>query len=125
MASRIRSSLDPSANQFRQKPVQRAKRFRSQDHKRALNQKDSWKKKRPKQSIHVRQKSLKRTPLKRAGRKTKEWERIRRVLVRRFLKAGLWRCELGYAGCWQTNALGFAHAKKRRNCSEKDLWVVR
>lgn len=108
MASRLLSPLPDGVSQFRKKPKCRV----------------FGKKKRLKQSIHVRQNTFKRTPLKRAGRKTKEWESIRRVLVKRFLKAGLWRCELGYVGCWQINALGFAHAKKRRNCSEKDLWTA-
>lgn len=124
MASRIRSPLSPSSNQFRQKPVQRAKRNRSQDHKRTLNKKDSWKKKWPALSLLVRQNLLARTPLKRAGRKTKEWDRIRAVLKKRFKAAGIMSCEVGRPGCWRTESLGFAHMDKRRFLTEAELWIA-
>jgi hypothetical protein len=47
--------------------------------------------------------------------KTAVWHNIRRKIKPKFQKAGITRCELGYPGCWYDNALGFAHARKRRN----------
>ena len=58
---------------------------------------------------------MKRTPLKKRGKKVNEWEKVRRGLVKAFDRAGITRCELRYAGCWFNNALGFAHSLKRRN----------
>lgn len=62
-----------------------------------------------------------RTRLK-AGEKTKAWDRIRKKLIERFQDAGITTCELQYSGCWHDNALGFAHRKKRRFCTEEELW---
>lgn len=50
------------------------------------------------------------------GKKTKEWEdKVRPNLKVVFAAAGITTCELGIAGCWRDNALGFAHSLKRRN----------
>lgn len=122
MASRVASPLSPSSNQFRQKPVHRAKLRKAQGHNRALR--DSWKKRRTKQAIRVRQKSLKRTPLKRAGRKTKEWDHIRAVLKKRFRAAGITTCEIREPGCFGDNGLGFLHYDKRRFLTPAELWIV-
>lgn len=62
--------------------------------------------------------------MKRSGKKTKAWDAIRRVLKKRFAAAGVTTCEIGEDFCVRDNYLGFAHAKKRRNCSAKDLWTV-
>lgn len=75
-------------------------------------------------SAHVRQKSLNRTPLKRAGKKVKEWESIRRVLVKRFKAAGITECEVREPGCWSDNGLGFLHYDKRRFLTPAELWIV-
>ncbi len=58
--------------------------------------------------------AIKRSPIKRSGKKTKEWDRVRAKLKIRFERAGITTCELGYEGCWRDNGLGFAHAVKRR-----------
>lgn len=72
-----------------------------------------------------RRNGLKRGSLKRAGRKVKQWESIRAVLKKMFAAAGIASCELNLSpDCWRDNALGFLHTKKRRNCTEADLWVV-
>jgi len=61
---------------------------------------------------------------KRIG-KVEQWNQIRRVLKVRFQAVGIIRCELGYRPfCVRDNFLGFAHCKKRRNCSEADLWIA-
>lgn len=64
---------------------------------------------------------MKRSPLKRAGRKTKQWEKERAKLKVRFLVMGITRCELRLRGCWGDNSLGFAHARKRRNLKPHEL----
>ena len=56
--------------------------------------------------------------------KTAVWESHRRKLKPRFLAAGITCCELRYEGCWVDNALGFAHAKKRRNLRPEEQQVV-
>lgn len=67
---------------------------------------------------------MKRTPLKRLGKRGMEWERVRRELKARFLKAGITECEVRGHGCWHDNGLGFMHAKKRRNLGPGELSVV-
>lgn len=64
------------------------------------------------------------SPLKRLGKKGKQWEKVRRDLVPRFKRAGITTCELGYSCCWRDQALGFAHAKKRRNLGPGELSLV-
>jgi hypothetical protein len=59
-----------------------------------------------------------------AGKKTKRWAAERRTLVQKFAAMGITSCELRYEGCWNDNALGFAHAAKRRKLREQDLDVV-
>jgi len=56
--------------------------------------------------------------------KTAVWTAHRRKLKTRFLRVGITRCELRYPGCWHDNALGFAHAKKRRNLRPDEEEVV-
>jgi hypothetical protein len=52
--------------------------------------------------------------LKAVGDKTDAWTKTRAELVVRFQAAGVTTCELRYEGCWRSNALSFAHSKKRR-----------
>lgn len=65
-----------------------------------------------------------RAPLNRRGPKTREWDRVRAKLKPQFQRAGITRCELRYEGCSGDNFLGFAHTKKRRNCSLVELSIV-
>lgn len=53
----------------------------------------------------------------RPGKKTREWERERAKLKKKFLQAGISYCEVMHdpAYCWRNMGLGFAHSKKRRN----------
>lgn len=59
--------------------------------------------------------------MKRAGKRTKEWEATRAKLKVRFERVGITVCELGYPGCWRDNGLTFAHSKKRRNIGPGEL----
>jgi hypothetical protein len=60
-------------------------------------------------------------PLKRSrfvarkGRRTKEWERVRRQLKCEFTARGIQTCELRLPDCMVDNGLGFAHGYKRRH----------
>lgn len=120
MASRVRSSLSPSSNQFRKKPVQRSKRFRSQDHKRTLNQQGFWKKKRPKQAIHVRQKSLKRTPLRRQSKKRAAESKVYLEKRRAYLLAHLF-CER--KGCFRLSRdIHHCHGRSGPNYLDEKTW---
>jgi hypothetical protein len=69
---------------------------------------------------------MKRTPLKKLGKKGLAWEKCRRELKVKFQRAGITTCEIGelYPGCWIDNGLGFAHARKRRNLKPGELSVV-
>lgn len=64
---------------------------------------------------------MKKTPLKRVGKKTREWEKVRRQLKKRFMAAGIIECEIGFAQCWRDNGLSFAHGKKRRELIGDEL----
>ena len=55
------------------------------------------------------------TPIRRAGRRTREWEKVRRQLKCKFVGMGVTTCELQLPGCMFDNGLGFAHALKRRH----------
>jgi len=59
-----------------------------------------------------------------AGKRTREWQRVREQLKPRFEAAGITRCEFRYQGCWRDNALSFAHMRKRRNLMPNELKVV-
>jgi len=58
------------------------------------------------------------------GRRTRQWEKIRRALKIRFERVGITRYEFNMDGCWRDNGLSFAHADKRRFLSDDDLWVA-
>jgi hypothetical protein len=53
--------------------------------------------------------------LRRDGKKTRGWARVRRQLKCRFVGMGVTVCELNLPGCMFDSGLGFAHALKRRN----------
>lgn len=59
-----------------------------------------------------------------AGKKTKEWESVRKKLKVEFKRVGITTCELGYPGCWRDSSLGFSHAHKRRNLAPGEIEVV-
>lgn len=64
---------------------------------------------------------MKRSPLRKAGKKTKEWQAVWRHEVKPMLeRAGITRCEFGYEGCWGGNGLTPAHSLKRRNITTPD-----
>jgi hypothetical protein len=63
--------------------------------------------------------------MKRVGKRTRSWEKERERLKKKFSIWGITSCELRYpGGCWGDNALGFAHAKKRRFLVPEELGVV-
>lgn len=47
------------------------------------------------------------------GKKTKAWNRDRYHLKKIYEEKGITTCELQIPGCWNYNALGFAHKHKR------------
>ena len=63
--------------------------------------------------------------LRKRGKKTKEWENIRRHLKVIFEEMGITYCELDTPhACWHDIGLSFAHPRKRRNLSQDQLWHV-
>jgi len=50
----------------------------------------------------------------RPGKKSEEWYKVRKELVKEFYEKGITSCEIGLLGCTKTLYLGFAHTKKRR-----------
>lgn len=58
---------------------------------------------------------MKRTQIRRKGKKGNEWDRARAELKSRFQRAGITTCEARLEGCWRDNTLGFMHRFKRRN----------
>ena len=55
-----------------------------------------------------------RKRISRLAAKVNAWQTTRALLIERFRRAGITQCELRYDDCWRTNALSFAHSKKRR-----------
>jgi len=55
------------------------------------------------------------------GKRTKEWDTVRRRLSTEFKAKGITSCELKYPGCWGDSALGFAHGRKRRHLEGDEL----
>lgn len=56
-----------------------------------------------------------------AGKKTKAWEKARKVLKVEFERRGITSCECRLFGCWINNALSFAHIDKRRNLTTDEF----
>ena len=72
---------------------------------------------------------MKRTPLKKRGKKVRQWEDARAKLKALFLEKGVTCCELTElvgrrAECWRNNSLSFAHSKKRRNIIGDEIYEV-
>lgn len=60
-------------------------------------------------------------PLKQVGKKTSEWNSAREDLKKEFNARGIRQCEIRLKGCWERNALTFAHVDKRRNLTAEEL----
>lgn len=67
---------------------------------------------------------MKRSPIKRLGKRGLAWEKCRRELKVKFQRAGITSCEARGFGCWRDSGLGFAHKKKRRNLGPGELSEV-
>ena len=67
---------------------------------------------------------LKRTPIKQIGKKGRAWINTRASLKKDFQRWGITSCEIRFGGCWNDNALGFAHVDKRKNLGEGELTKV-
>lgn len=52
-------------------------------------------------------------PIKKSGKRTKQWTSVRALLKKEFFSKGITTCQLRYEGCWIDNGLGFAHSKRR------------
>ena len=63
----------------------------------------------------------KRGGILRAGKKVKEWDRVRAKLKKQFQAQGITTCELGYDGCKRDDYLSFAHGRKRRKLEDNEL----
>ena len=61
---------------------------------------------------------MKRSYIKRIGKKTKAWNNARAKLKNDFERMGIMECEIQFHDCWVNNALGFAHLVKRRNVED-------
>lgn len=57
------------------------------------------------------------------GKRTKLWDDIRAKLKVNFQRAGITRCEVRCEGCWNSDALSFAHSLKRRFIKTVDDWT--
>jgi hypothetical protein len=60
-------------------------------------------------------------PLNRRGKKTREWESVRRELKKRFAAVGITTCEIRLPQCWRDYGLTFAHGMKRDNLRGDEL----
>lgn len=58
---------------------------------------------------------VKRTPLKRIGKKGREWNAARKELKAECVRLGITQCEIRKIGCQRDMFLTFAHSRKRRN----------
>ena len=47
------------------------------------------------------------------GKKTKAWNDARKLLKEEYFRKGITTCEVNLPGCWNNNALSFAHLHKR------------
>lgn len=57
-----------------------------------------------------------------AGTKTTEWDELRKELKLHFKNnLKIKKCEAKLSGCWVSNGLTFAHAKKRRYIKKDEL----
>lgn len=57
--------------------------------------------------------TLKSSPLKKKGKKTRAWEKARKELKWLFLNKNITTCEVGWEGCTHNDFLSFHHRHKR------------
>lgn len=62
--------------------------------------------------------------MKKIGKKTAEWLKVKRDLLPKLEKHGITRCEIKLEGCLKDWALSLAHARKRRLLHKGELKVV-
>lgn len=67
---------------------------------------------------------IRKKPMNRVGKRTQEWERVRRKLKVKFEAAGITTCEFEFQECWWNQALGFAHTDKRRYIGVNEMEEV-
>lgn len=67
---------------------------------------------------------LSQRPIKKAGKKSKQWIVVRRRLKIEFEAIGITSCELRYEGCAGDTMLGFAHGRKRRHLKGDELEML-
>ena len=56
---------------------------------------------------------MKKTPLKKVGKRGRQWILARAKLKKEYERRGITKCEIHLPGCWGDNGLGFAHRHKR------------
>lgn len=66
-------------------------------------------------------KPMKRTAMRRGGKKTAEWDAVKKELKQEFLDYGITHCELSYRNCTKDDFLTWAHGKKRRHLQPGEL----
>lgn len=62
--------------------------------------------------------------MKKVGRKTNGWSKIRRELISRFELCGIRGCELRLDGCMGNFGTAFMHKKRRRHLTQEGLYEV-
>jgi len=62
-----------------------------------------------------------RVPLRRIGKRGREWQAVWRRVKPELEHAGVTRCEFGFEGCTHGLFLTPAHSLKRRNCVTEEL----
>lgn len=61
-----------------------------------------------------------RKPIKKAGKKTKEWAEARKEVIEYLADQSVTSCELAYEGCLGSSFLTLAHSLRRRKISSKE-----
>lgn len=64
---------------------------------------------------------MKRSPMKRSGKKTKAWDRVRSKLKVEFQAKNITTCEVMFEGCTGGYNVSFAHARKRTKLREGEI----
>lgn len=62
-----------------------------------------------------------RKAMRRYGKKTLEWDTVRKELKQIFFDNGVTSCELGWPQCYHNNYLTWGHGRKRRFLSGNEL----
>lgn len=74
----------------------------------------------------IRRSALKNhKPMKKVGARTKNWLRVRRVVMAELKAKAINSCEFGFEGCTPFSSATLAHSRKRRFCkTDADLAEV-